>query len=209
MSLRLAAIERPLNALLARDPASASRLARLAGRRILLRLERPRLVMEMHFHPEGVELHHPDADGYENPDAVVDIDAETAGALLGGASIERLVFQGKLTMRGRTALLQEVQDLLLDLHPDWEGRLANWLGDAPAHALAERFRASARWGRRTRNELTADLSEFIFEEARWLPGRHQTSVVRDYLTELEIDADRLHARVERIERRLARPGGQT
>ncbi|WP_372611148.1 SCP2 domain-containing protein [Halomonas sp.] len=208
MSLRLAAIERPLNALLARDPASASRLARLAGHRILLRLESPRLVMEMHFHPEGIELCYPDAGVEEDHDAVVEIDAETAGALLGGASIERLIFQGKLKTRGRTPLLQEVQDLLLDLHPDWEGELANWLGDAPANDLAERLRASARWGRRARDELAADLSEFVFEEARWLPGRHQASVVRDHLTELEIDTDRLQARVERIERRLSLSGGQ-
>jgi ubiquinone biosynthesis protein UbiJ len=207
MSLRLAAIERPLNALLARDPASASRLARLEGRRILLRLERPRLVMEMHFHPEGVELHHPDADGDENPDAVIEIDAETAGALLGGVPIERLLFQGRIKTRGRTALFQEVQDLLLDLNLDWEGELANWLGEAAGHGLAERLRVGARWGKRTRNELAADISEFVFEEARWLPGRHQASGVRDHLTELEIDTDRLQARIQRIERWLALTGG--
>lgn len=208
MSLRLTAIERLLNALLARDPASASRLARLAGHRLLLCLESPRLVLEMHFHPEGVELRYPDTRMEEDHDAVVEIDAETAGALLGGASIERLLLQGRLKTRGRTALLQEVQDLLLDLHPNWEGQLANWLGDAPAHGLADRLRASARWGRRTRDELAADLSEFVFEEARWLPGRHQASVVRDHLTELKIDTDRLQARVERVEHRLAIPGGQ-
>lgn len=208
MSLRLTAIERPLNALLSRDPASAPRLARLAGQRLLLRLKSPRLVLEMHFHPEGIELRCPDTGAEEDHDAVVEIDAETAGALVGGTPIERLTFQGRLKMRGRTALLQDVQALLLDLHPDWESQLADWLGDAAAHGLAEGLRDSARWGRRTRNELASDVSEFVFEEARWLPGRRQTRVVRDHLTELEIDTDRLQARIERIERRLAHTGEQ-
>ncbi|MCH4561976.1 SCP2 sterol-binding domain-containing protein [Halomonas sp. EGI 63088] len=204
--LILACLERTLNALLARDPAAPGRLARLAGQRILLRLERPSLALAIHFHAHGLDLLRPDDATEADYDAVVELDAETAGELLGGASIERLMFQGKLAVRGRIHLLEATRDLLLDLDLDWEGELARWLGDMPAHSLAEGLRGVTRWGLRTRDELRADLAEYVFEEARLLPGRHQLAVLRDHLTELEVTTDRLEARLARLHRRLVDGG---
>ncbi len=213
----LAGPERTLNALLARDPAAPGRLARLAGQRILIRLQHPTLALAVHFHATGLDLLRPDHvsattdaaatpghDARKQPyDAVVELDAETAGDLLGGVSLERLMFQGKLSVRGRIELLEAARELLLDLDLDWEGELARWLGDIPAHGLAEGMRRMARWGTRARQELHADVSEYVFEEARLLPGRHQLDAARDHLTELEIATDRLEARLARLRRRLA------
>ncbi|MDN3521383.1 ubiquinone biosynthesis accessory factor UbiJ [Halomonas ramblicola] len=201
--LLLAGIERTLNGLLARDPAAPSRLAQLAGQRLLLRLEKPDLALAIHFHPRGLDLLRPEDTTEAAYDAVVELDAETAGALLGGESLERLMFQGRLAVRGRIPLLEATRDLLLDLDLDWEAELARWLGDIPAHSLAEGLRRLGRFGLRTREEFCADLSEYLFEEARVLPGRHQLEVLRDHLTELEVAADRLEARLERLRRRLA------
>ncbi|MFP4263304.1 MAG: SCP2 domain-containing protein [Halomonas sp.] len=202
-TLLLAGAERTLNGLLARDPAAPGRLARLAGQRLLVRLENPALALAIHFHPEGLDLLRPnDADEAEY-DAVLELDAETLGALLGGASMERLMFQGRLAVRGRIPLLEATRDLLLDLDLDWEGELARWLGELPAHSLAEGLRRLGRFGLRTREEFCADLSEYLVEEARLLPGRPQVEVLRDHLTELEVAADRLEARLARLHRRLA------
>ncbi|MBB3141954.1 ubiquinone biosynthesis accessory factor UbiJ [Halomonas organivorans] len=201
-TLLLGGLERSLNALLARDPAAPARLARLAGQRLLLRLEHPPLALAVAFHSQGLDLLRPDDEPEEAFDAVVEADAETLGELLGGASMERLMFQGKLAVRGRIPLLEATRDLLLDLDLDWEGELAHWLGDIPAHSLAEGMRSLGRWGLRTRQELCADVSEYVFEEARLLPGRHQFEGLRDHLTELEVATDRLEARLERLRRRL-------
>ncbi|MBF7053753.1 SCP2 sterol-binding domain-containing protein [Halomonas sp. KAO] len=202
-TLLLAAAERTLNALLARDPAASSRLARLAGQRLLLRLENPELALAIHFHPGGLDLLRAEGGAEEDHDAVVELDAESLGALLGGASMERLMFQGRLAVRGRIPLLEATRDLLLDLDLDWEGELARWLGDIPAHSLAEGLRRLGRFGLRSRDEFYADLSEYLVEEARLLPGRPQLEVLRDHLTELEVASDRLEARLARLHRRLA------
>lgn len=198
----LALIERTLNGLLARDPAAPSRLARLAGSRILVRVERPELLLGLHYHAQGIDLLRPEPEDADETafDAVVELDAETAGALLGGESVERLLFQGRLAVRGRTHLLEATRDLLLDLDLDWEGELAGWLGDRPAHSLVEGLRRLSHWGLRTRDEFCADLSDYLFEEARVLPGRHQLAILRDHLTELEIATDRLEARLARLHR---------
>jgi ubiquinone biosynthesis accessory factor UbiJ len=208
-SMLLAGLERTLNALLARDPAAPSRLSRLAGQRLLVRLARPELAVALHFHPQGLDLLCPESPDEARYDAIVVLDAGTAGALLGGEAIERLMFQGRLQVRGRIALLEATRDLLLDLDLDLDGEasLARWLGERHAHRLAEGYRRAQRWGRRTRGELHADLAEFVFEEARLLPGRHQFEALRDHLTELQVATDRLEARVARLRRRL--PGEAT
>ncbi|WP_355659564.1 ubiquinone biosynthesis accessory factor UbiJ [Halomonas salifodinae] len=199
----LAALESTLNALLARDPAAPGRLARLDGARLLLRLERPALAVLVHFHDQGLMLLRAETCEEHDADAIVELDAETLGALLGGESVERLMFQGKLAVRGRVPLLEQTRDLLLDLDLDWEAELADWLGEVPAHSLAEGLRRLTRWGLRSQRELRSDLSEYLSEEVRLLPARRQLEVLRDHLTELEVATDRLEARLARL-RRLAR-----
>lgn len=202
-TLLLAGLERSINALLARDPAAPVRLRRLAGKSILIRLESPALALAIHFHAQGLDLVRERDTSEEAHDAVIELDSATLSELLGGASVEQLMFQGKLSVRGRTQLLEAVRDLLLDLDLDWEGELAHWLGDQPAHSLAEGLRGLGRWGVRTQRELRADISEYVFEESRLLPGRHQLEILRDHLTELDIATDRLEARLARLHRRLS------
>ncbi|WP_136069028.1 ubiquinone biosynthesis accessory factor UbiJ [Modicisalibacter radicis] len=201
--LLLAAAERTLNALLARDPAAPGRLLRLAGKRLLLRLERPRLAVLVGFTAQGLDLSHaPDAEEGD-ADALVEIDSEALGALLGGESLERLMFSGRLSLRGQTHLLEATRTLLMDIDLDWEASLAEWLGDVPANTLADGLRRFAEFGLRSQRELRADLADYVFEEARLLPGQAQRDVLRDHLTELEVATDRLEARFARLERKLA------
>lgn len=201
-TLLLAGIERSLNALLARDLAAPERLARLAGCRVLLRLERPSLALLLSFHSQGVDLLRQGEPDESAADTVVELDSETLGELFGGESLERLMFRSKLAVRGRVHLLEEVRELFFDLDIDWEAELARWLGDMPAHTLAEGVRRLARWGLRTQGEMRADIAEYVFEEARLLPGKSQFDVLRDHLTELGITADRLEARLHRLRRQL-------
>ncbi len=201
-TLLLAGCERTLNALLARDPAAPSRLAALAGSRLLVRLEKPHLELVLHYHLSGIDLMRGDGVEEADVDAVVELTPETFSEWISGASIERLMFDGKLAVRGRVHLLEATRDLLFDLDIDWGGELARWLGDMPAHSLAEGVRRLTRWGLRAKDELLQDVSEYVFEEARLLPGRQQRDLLREHLTELEVATDRLEARLNRLHRRL-------
>ncbi|WP_075880676.1 ubiquinone biosynthesis accessory factor UbiJ [Vreelandella massiliensis] len=208
-ALLLAGCERTLNALLARDPAAPSRLDALAGSRLLIRVEQPQLTLLMHFHRGGIDLLRADDVDEADADAVVELTPETLSEWISGASIERLMFEGKLSIRGRTHLLEATRELLTDLDIDWESELARFLGTTPAHSLAEGLRRVARWGLRAKDELMTDVSEYVFEEARLLPGRQQRDVLRDHLTELEVATDRLEARLKRLHRRLTHEAGET
>ncbi|ALM51376.1 ubiquinone biosynthesis accessory factor UbiJ [Halomonas huangheensis] len=210
-TLVLAGIEKTLNSLLSRDPAAPTRLSKLAGQRILLRLESPQLALVLAYHAQGIDLMHADAlemmDDDQDYDAVVEVDSEGLAALASGAEMERLMFEGRLAVRGRVHLLEATRDLLLDLDLDWEAEMARWLGDVPAHQLAEGLRGLSRWGIRTQRELRSDISEYVFEEARWLPGRQQFESLRDLLIDLEQATDRVEARLARLHRLLDAEGG--
>ncbi|TDX27802.1 ubiquinone biosynthesis protein UbiJ [Modicisalibacter xianhensis] len=202
-TLLLACAEKCLNAMLSRDPAAPTRLRRLAGKRLLLRLERPRVDLLVAFHEHGLGLiRHPHAEEGD-ANAIVEVDSEALGSLLAGESLEHLMFNGRLSIRGQTHLLEDARALLMDLDLDWEGALAEWFGDMPAHSLAEGLRRFTRFGMRSQRELRADLAEYIFEEARLLPGHAQRETLRDHLTELEVATDRLEARLTRLQHKLA------
>ncbi|MHB0776718.1 ubiquinone biosynthesis accessory factor UbiJ [Halomonas sp. WWR20] len=203
--LLLASAEKLINGMLARDPAAPSRLARLNGRHLSLRLEKPRFNLLVHFDTHGLHLLRQPDPQESDSDVVVELDSESLGALLAGENVERLMFSGRLSVRGRVPILDEARILLMDLDLDWEGAIAQWLGDVPAHQLAEGLRHFGRWGLRSRRELSADMREYIFEEARVLPGRQQRDMLRDHLTELEIATDRLEARLARLVRLAERP----
>ncbi|WP_227369033.1 SCP2 domain-containing protein [Halomonas sp. M20] len=195
--------EKTLNAMLARDPAAPSRLKKLAGKRLLLRLERPHVDLLIVFDEHGLNLLHQPQAEENDADAVVEIDSDTLGALLGGEPLERLMFSGRLAVRGQVAILEGARTLLMDIDLDWEGALAEWFGDRPSHSLAEGLRRFGRFGLRSQREFRADLADFVFEEARLLPGHPQRDALRDYLTGLEIATDRLEARVARLQKKLA------
>lgn len=202
LTLLLACAEKSLNALLARDPAAKNRLRRLAGKRLLLRLERPNIELLVCFHQQGLSLLGVAPAEESDADAIVDIDGEALGALLSGEPLEQLMFSGRLSLRGQTHVLEQTRALLLDLDLDWEGALAEWLGDTPAHGLAESLRHVARFSRHAHRELRADIKDYVFDEARLLPGHRQREALRDHLTELAIATDRLEARLDRLRRCL-------
>lgn len=200
----LATLETALNTLLARDPAAATRLGALAGKRLIVRLDTPPLRLLLQCHERGLHLQRAGGEDATDADASVSLDSATLGALLSGESIERLMLGGRLQVRGNPAVLEGIRDLLLDLDADVEGGLAHLLGAAPAHHLAEGVRRLERFGRRSARQLRADLDEYMFEEARLLPGQSQFDVARDHLTELGIAVDRLDARLARLEKRSER-----
>ena len=123
-TLLLAGCERTLNALLARDPTAPARLAALAGSRLLIRLEQPHLELVIHYHHAGVDLMRGEGIVETEVDAVVELTPETFSEWISGASIERLMFDGKLAVRGRIHLLEATRELLFDLDIDWPAGLA-------------------------------------------------------------------------------------
>lgn len=117
---------------------------------------------------------------------------------LGGAARESLA-PGDIEVEGDTDTARRFQNLMDGLDIDWEAHLARYLGSGIAASALGLFRAGSTWSRETMDALRTDLAEFWQEESRELPARPETEGFFTAVDTLRADADRLEARIQRLE----------
>ncbi|MEX0732621.1 MAG: SCP2 sterol-binding domain-containing protein [Aquisalimonadaceae bacterium] len=191
-------LARTLNHVLALDPASADRLARLNGRSVAVRLTAPTLTIHIHFADGALNLALTPPGNDHTPDATV---TGSAGALLalardpeqGGEAVE---FSGDL------GLVRDLRGLLAKADLDWEEQIARVLGDIPAHQLGNAARGFFSWLGATRQATESGIAEYLTEESRQLPTAVEVDQFLSDIDRLRQDADRLTARVKLLERSL-------
>ena len=82
-----------------------------------------------------------------------------------------------------------------DFEPDWEERLAGFVGDAVAHKAGQSVRIAAEWTRNASLSAMQNFSEYLQEERQVLATRPR---VERHLDEVA----RLQQGVNALERRL-------
>jgi ubiquinone biosynthesis protein UbiJ len=104
-----------------------------------------------------------------------------------------------IEVHGDAEVAQSFTRLLGEADIDWEEALARRIGDFPAHQVGRLTRGVGAWSRRVVGTLTADVSEYLQEEARYLPSRSEVEEFLGEVDTLRNDCDRLDARLKRIE----------
>lgn len=192
-------VESACNGALALDPEVRARLETLTGKVIAVELQG--LGVQLYFFPsaQGVQV----LSQYEGaPDTV----------LRGGPlSLLRLglsdrpadeLFAGGVELRGDTATGQAFQDILRGLNLDWEELLARVAGDDVAHQTGRAARTLGAQVRHIGRTLEQDIREYLHEEAGLLANRHEVDGFMNAVDTLRSDADRLAARLKRLEAAL-------
>lgn len=106
---------------------------------------------------------------------------------------------GRLKIRGDTALAHQFQRAIDQLNPDWEAAMARHLGDVPAHFLAKRLRNGVKWSRNARHSMASNLEEYLHEETRALPGRRELEATFQDIDALNLQVERLAARLDHLQ----------
>jgi ubiquinone biosynthesis protein UbiJ len=193
-------VEAACNGALALDPEVRARLEPLAGKVIAVELQGLGLCLYFFPSTHGVQV----LGRYEgDPDTI----------LRGGPlSLLRLglsdrpadeLFAGGVELRGDTATGEAFQDILRALNLDWEELLARVAGDDVAHQAGRAARAVGAQARHVGRTLELNLSEYLHEEAGVLVNRHEVDAFMEAVDTLRSDADRLTARLRRLEEALA------
>ena len=102
-----------------------------------------------------------------------------------------------VSLSGRADLAQSFQRLLRLGRPDPEEELARLVGDAAAHRIGRAVAEAADWRRQTQETLTANLREYLQEERRELPSRHEMNRFAQDVQELRDALARAQARLRR------------
>jgi ubiquinone biosynthesis protein UbiJ len=201
----LAALETAINRYIDLDPEGAKRLAGLHGQVILIEIAGFGTRLYVIPGAKGVQLY---GDYAGEPDCVLR-GSPIALARMGiSRQKEDQLFSGEVQIDGDTHLAQSFGDLVGGLEVDWEEQLSQLVGDAVAHQVGSSARAAQRWGRRTRNTLSADLQEYLQEESRLLPSRCEVQYFLDDVDHLRDGVERLAARIERLAKKQSEPAGE-
>jgi ubiquinone biosynthesis protein UbiJ len=188
--------EESLNRVLARDPVTLARLGELAGREIRVECSSPEWHLFLLPHNRGIDLL---AESAGEPDAC--IHGSALNLLRLPKAGNQVLFGHGVTIEGDSGLVHRLQQILADSQIDWEAWLADLIGDTAAHPLANLLRSAAHQLRYGSRSFIHSLEEYLHEEARLLPTQVEIDIWQEEVEELRDAADRLEARIARLEQR--------
>lgn len=203
-ALFFSALGLALNSYLRLDADTLRRLGALAGKVIAIELRGLDLTFYLLPHAKGIRIEGAYDAGV--PDALLS-GAPFALARLGIAKHEKgTLFGGDVEIRGDIELGQHFKAILDGIEIDWEEHLSRVTGDVIAHQVGNAARGMLAWGRTTRDTISRDVAEYLHEESRDLPTRGEVDEFLSGIDKLRSDADRLEARVQRLQGWLAERG---
>lgn len=192
-----ATLEVALNRTLRLEPEALAECAKLDGRAMELRVSGPEWSFFVEFYAGGVRV----MPAYEGH---ADVSVAAAPAVLARLAFKTL--QGDtglpagLRVQGDPELLTRFNALLARVGFDPEELLAPIVGAAAAQRVTQGFGALFGWSRKTANTLALDTAEYLREETRDLARREDVEDWMDAVDRLRDGADRLEARLSRLEK---------
>ena len=132
--------------------------------------------------------------------ALLDLGARPGFARREDSAAPRVAERVQIT--GDAEIAARYRDLLELARPDWEEELSRRIGDLPARRLSLAARAVLSWARGFARTAGANVAEYLQEESRALVSRPEVEEFLAKVDELRETADRVEARLARLERRL-------
>ena len=103
---------------------------------------------------------------------------------------------GKLKMSGDMGIAQNIQKLAKSVDIDWEGILANFVGNIPAYLLTKQGKKFSQWGQGVGNAKAESVVEYLLYEKQILVSQPEWKKLR-------LETDLLLDRVERAHAKTA------
>jgi len=103
---------------------------------------------------------------------------------------------------GDAEIAARYRDLLTLSRPDWEEELSRLVGDLPARRLSLAARGALSWARGVGRTAGENLAEYLQEESRDLVSEPELEEFVAAVDQLRETADRIEARLARVEQRL-------
>lgn len=194
-------IERLAAATLSLDPDTAARLAALDGAVVRVHVTSPTLQLTLIVNEGKVSVP-------TRHDGDVDLTITgSAAALRSLAGSTDALHRGKVTLHGDLRLARVLRELVAGLDPDWQSWVAPLTGDAVVHRLDRASGQAARWWRRTREAFQGNARDWLEDEVQAIATPEEVRRLCDDVDAVRAQADRLDARLSRLERRRSDGNG--
>jgi ubiquinone biosynthesis protein UbiJ len=126
-----------------------------------------------------------------------------AGATDGRADMPRAAARGAgAVVSGDAEIANMYRELIALARPDFEEELSRLIGDVPARALSQFALKTVEWARGARRTAGENIAEYLQEESRDLVNTTELDEFLQGVDTLRETADRVDARIARLEQRL-------
>jgi ubiquinone biosynthesis protein UbiJ len=105
-------------------------------------------------------------------------------------------------IRGDAEIANRYRELFVLARPDPEEELSRWIGDFPARRVSQFALRALEFARRARRTAGENIAEYLQEEGRDLVNGTELEEFLRGVDELRETADRIEARLGRLEQRL-------
>ena len=197
-SASCAALEKAINSSLSLDPTSQNKLAAYAGKIIRIACTKPEIIFYMRIDSSIRILQYCE----DTVDAGIEGPSHEWLALLAADDAASALINGKLKMQGDSSLFLELKTIAAQIDLDWEGYIAHFIGDVPAHLAGKAAGSLMGFGQQARQTLLRTVDDFLHEEARILPTRIECENLYTQLRDLEMHIDRLEAKTKRYKKQI-------
>jgi ubiquinone biosynthesis protein UbiJ len=187
------ALEIAINKALQFDPGSRYALARLQGKVLAVELTQPGFTVYVVPDTEGIRLQ-----------SVFDGEVTTRlrgspMALLSLLNSQRVnLANSGVEVFGNTGFLIELQGILQNLDIDWEEAVSTVIGDVAGHQMGASVRGLNQWLGQRKQSFERMFGEFLTEEIRATPNRHELEYFYQQVDELRLGVDRVTARIQQF-----------
>lgn len=182
-----------INPLIHLDPECKARLKPLDGKVLKINITNLNLALILTTTDQGLEIFF---------NETIDADASLEGTWLDLLELglsknqQATLAQGKIKQTGNSTVLMQYQQFWQGLEIDWEGKIAELLGDTMTHYLLAPLKKAQQLGKRNLNHSKLDWQEYLQVEIRLLPTQEETQDLGIDIRELQLDIDRLEARLK-------------
>ena len=195
-----ATLETAFNAWLKLDKAShgnaLERLQAMQGKLICLHISNPDL--KVYFLPtaDAVRV----TTEYDAaPDVTIQGSAIALMRLSASEDTGKAMLEQGIKIDGDMGLGNRFSQILREIDVDWEELLSHAVGDVLAHQMGQLARDTKGWLDSSAHAMRLNTREYLQEEARLLPADAEIRRYLDEVDTLRMDADRLAARLKRLE----------
>lgn len=197
----LSAAEACLNGLLSLDAAAATRLEKLSGKVLQVQCDMPAWCFHLLISDGRIMLMQGDE---PTADASVRGKASALLKLLARGNTAGLREYG-IVISGDSGFLNALQQVLQNLDVDWEYQLSKFIGDIPTQAISDGVTGAKKFARQSASNLRDDIDAYLHEEKKLFPDKAQLEQFYRAVDALRLRADRLEARVTRLQSSSCNP----
>lgn len=200
-STAISGLETAINTALKYDPGTLRDLSEIEGQVLVIDCNMPDLRIAIEAQQQQIILH-TNWDG----EAAVSLEGSLlALAKMAANASDTSSFAGSgVQLSGNLETLHKLHKILSQLNIDWDGALADLVGDIPAHIIGSAVRKSRQIHKQTLQRATSALTEVAQEELEIIPSQNAFAQFKQEVRQMASDTDRIMARVSALQEKLKR-----